>query len=99
MLKTMFNGMLTGLAMASVLLAPQRAFAASSKGCVDGGFALLGLSGDQKTIVRASEVGATFLVKGKYIEFTVARRMSWTSPAADGRWSSPPRSPTTADLP
>jgi hypothetical protein len=46
-------------------------FAASSKGCSGGGFSLLGLSGDQKTIVLASKVGSTFLVKGKYIEFTV----------------------------
>src|SRR3979490_3110000 len=31
-------------------------FAASSKGCSGGGFSLLGLSGDQKTIVLASKV-------------------------------------------
>src|SRR6267143_6912560 len=71
MLQTIFNRVLTGLAIASVLLAPDRAFAASSKGCVDGGFSLLGLSGDQKAIVQASQVGATFLVKGTYVEFTV----------------------------
>jgi hypothetical protein len=47
------------------------AFAASSKGCTGGGFSLLGLSGDQKRIVLASDVGSSFLVKGKYIEFTV----------------------------
>ena len=46
-------------------------FAASSKGCTGGGFSLLGLSGDQRRIVLAQDVGSTFLVKGKYIEFTV----------------------------
>src|SRR6267142_55984 len=46
-------------------------FAASSTGCTGGGFSLLGLSGDQRRIVLAQNVGSTFLVKGKYIEFTV----------------------------
>jgi len=46
-------------------------FAASSKGCTGGGFSLLGLSGDQRRIVLAHDVGSSFLVKGKYIEFTV----------------------------
>jgi hypothetical protein len=70
-LQTIVTSVLMGLATASVLLAPDRAFAASSRGCVDGGFSLLGLSGDQKAIVQASQVGATFLVKGTYVEFTV----------------------------
>src|SRR3982074_958769 len=52
-------------------LIPAPAFAASSKGCTGGGFSLLGLSGDQKRIVLASDVGSSFLVKGKYVEFTV----------------------------
>ncbi len=47
------------------------AFAASSDGGTGGGFSLLGLSGDQKRIVLASDVGSSFLIKGKYIEFTV----------------------------
>lgn len=55
----------------TVVLAPARAHAASSKGCVGGGFSLLGLSGDQKAIVRAAAVPAMFLVKGRYVEFTV----------------------------
>src|SRR3981081_3685839 len=46
-------------------------FAASSKGCTGGGFSLLGLSGDQRRIVLAQDVGSSFLVKGTYIEFTV----------------------------
>jgi hypothetical protein len=72
------------LAIASVLLAPRSAVAASSKGCAGGGFSLLGLSGDRKAIVRASQVGAAFLVKGKYVEFTVdadtfgVRNWTWT---------------------
>jgi hypothetical protein len=59
------------LVLSSVILTPQRAFAASSAGCTGGGFSLLGLSGDQKTSVAASKLGPTFLVKGKYVEFTV----------------------------
>src|SRR6266403_4726356 len=46
-------------------------FAASSAGCTGGGFSLLGLSGDQRGIVLAGNVPTTFLVKGKYVEFTV----------------------------
>jgi hypothetical protein len=46
-------------------------FAASSAGCDGGGFSLLGLSGDQRRIVLAPNVGSSFLVKGKYVEFTV----------------------------
>src|SRR6266576_2691735 len=46
-------------------------FAASSKGCTSGGFSLLGLSGDQRKIVLAHNVASSFLVKWKYIEFTV----------------------------
>src|SRR5713101_4160087 len=71
MLKTVVSRVLVVFAVVSVVLAPHRAFAASSKGCVGGGFSLLGLSGDLKALVRASQVGATFLVKGKYVEFTV----------------------------
>jgi hypothetical protein len=48
-----------------------RSFAASSKGCDGGGFTLLGLTGKQDTTVPAGGFGATFLVRGKYIEFTV----------------------------
>jgi hypothetical protein len=57
--------------MSSAMLVPRAAFAASSAGCAGGGFSLLGLSGDQRTIVVAGKVGAAFLVKGKYVEFTV----------------------------
>src|SRR3979411_1576906 len=58
-----------GALLLTLVAAP--GFAASSKGCTSGGFSLLGLSGDQKRIVLASDVGSSFLVKGKYVEFTV----------------------------
>jgi len=57
--------------MCLTMFAPEAARAASSAGCVGGGFSLLGLSGDQRTLVAASRVGDSFLVKGRYIEFTV----------------------------
>jgi hypothetical protein len=59
------------LIVIALLTAPSFIQAASSKGCVDGGFTLLGLAGDQNTTVPASRVPASFLVKGRYIEFTV----------------------------
>src|SRR3981081_475220 len=37
----------------------------------DGAFPLLGLVGDQDTIVPASNLPGSFLVKGTYVEFTV----------------------------
>jgi hypothetical protein len=61
------------LAASAATLTPQRALAASSAGCTGGGFSLLGLSGDQRAIVAASKADAVFLVKGKYVEFTVDR--------------------------
>src|SRR6267143_5042731 len=72
-LKNTIGGMLgiALLVMSSAMLAPQRAFAASSAGCAGGGFSVLGLSGDQRTIVAAGKVDRAFLVKGKYVEFTV----------------------------
>jgi hypothetical protein len=48
-----------------------RAVAASSAGCDGGGFSVLGLSGSGKAIVPASRLGESFLVKGKYVEFSV----------------------------
>ena len=69
--KLPFIPVVVALCAAAVGLVPSRASAASSASCDGGGFALLGLSGDQKTVVGASSVGSTFLVKGKYVEFTV----------------------------
>lgn len=48
-----------------------RGNAATAAGCEGGGFTVLGLSGDQTTTVPAAGLPATFLVKGKYVEFTV----------------------------
>jgi len=63
---------LASLALGIAALASHSASAASSDGCDGGGFALLGLSGDQKqTTVSAASLPSTFLVKGKYVEFTV----------------------------
>src|SRR5262249_30946807 len=47
-----------------------QAFAGSDR-CAGGGFTVLGLSGKQKRTVLARNVGSSFLVKGKYVEFTV----------------------------
>jgi hypothetical protein len=67
---------LAGLALLLAGLVPlaftaEQGKAASSAGCEGGGFSVLGLSGDQRTAVAAGNVPATFLVKGKYIEFTI----------------------------
>src|SRR2546430_16216735 len=43
----------------------------SSAGCDGGGVSVLGISGTQKTTVPARSVGDRFLVKGKYVVFTV----------------------------
>ena len=56
------------LALLTVL--GEQAFAGSDK-CAGGGFTVLGLSGKQKKTIPASSVGSSFLVKGKYVEFTV----------------------------
>jgi hypothetical protein len=48
-----------------------RSFAASSQGCDGGGFTLLGFSGKQNITIPAGSFGNSFLVRGKYVEFTV----------------------------
>src|SRR4029079_5055342 len=53
------------------MTAVDRSFAAASAGCDGGGFTVLDLSGDQRVTVPAGSVPSSFLVKGKYIEFTV----------------------------
>jgi hypothetical protein len=58
-------------AASSILLMPEVALAASSVGCDGGGFSVLGVSGKRKATVAASSVGRSFLVKGKYVVFTV----------------------------
>src|SRR5215813_405223 len=60
------------MVMTAALCSPDKAMAASSNGCLGGGFSALGVSGDQVVrIVPAAQVPATFLVKGRYVEFTV----------------------------
>ncbi len=59
------------LVLGLLMTMADRSFAASSAGCVGGGFTLLGLSGNQRTSVPANSVPSSFLVKGKYVEFTV----------------------------
>ena len=55
-----------------VLLASGRADAASSAGCEGGGFIVMGRTMPQGTTsVPASSVPATFLVKGKFVQFDV----------------------------
>jgi hypothetical protein len=55
----------------TVAIAVFHSFAAASAGCDGGGFNLLSLTGDQRGAVPAGAVPSSFLVKGKYIEFTV----------------------------
>src|SRR5262245_55325918 len=62
---------LASLALGIAAFSPQSAPAASSKGCNSDGFALLGVSGEQDISVPAASLPPTFLVKGKYVEFTV----------------------------
>jgi hypothetical protein len=65
---------IAGLLVLTVLAAVvsvARGHAATAASCDGGGFTVLGLSGDQTTTVPAAAVPATFLVKGRYIEFTV----------------------------
>ena len=59
------------LAVALLAVAVDRSFAAASAGCEGGGFSLLGLSGNQRGSVPAALVPNSFLVKGKFVEFTV----------------------------
>ena len=59
------------LAIGLLAITANRSFAASSAGCVGGGFTLLGISGNQRGAVPAGSIPNSFLVKGKYVEFTV----------------------------
>jgi len=61
-----FIGLLIGL----LTFLGNESHAATSKACDGGGFTVLGLSGKQDK-KYTSGVPATFLVKGKYVEFTV----------------------------
>jgi hypothetical protein len=59
------------LVLAAAVVSTGRGSAASSTGCEGGAFSVLGLSGDRTATVPAAAVPATFLVKGKYVEFTI----------------------------
>jgi len=59
------------LIVTAAVFSVARGHAATAAGCEGGGFTVLGLSGDQTTTVPAANVPGTFLVKGKYVEFTV----------------------------
>jgi hypothetical protein len=59
------------LALAVVGVLPGKGRAATSGGCVGGGFSALGLSGKQDVTIPAGQLPPTFLVKGKYVEFTI----------------------------
>ncbi len=67
--------LLAGLALAPPIAVP--ANAASSAGCEGGGFVISGLndgstvSTDGITTIPASNLGSSFLVDGRYVEFTV----------------------------
>jgi len=63
--------LLAATATLLALAAPGSAQAATSAACKGGGFSVLGRSGDVKWDVPASKLKAPFLVKGKYVEFTV----------------------------
>jgi len=52
-------------------LAGAPAFAATSAGCKGGGFSALGYSGNVKVDVPAANLGTSFAVRGKYVEFEV----------------------------
>src|SRR6267378_4060206 len=62
-----------GAAAVALLMttAVDRSFAAASAGCDGGGFTVLDASGNQRVTVPAGSVPGSFLVKGKYVEFTV----------------------------
>src|SRR5258708_28912485 len=66
------SSVVVALGVASLLtLTPDRAFAASSAACAGGGFSLLGLSGNQRGIVAADNLGNSFLGKSTYIQVTL----------------------------
>ena len=52
-------------------LAQGQASAATSQACEGGGFAVLGYYGKADAKIPASSLGTSFLVRGKYVQFTV----------------------------
>ena len=72
---TLIASLTIGSAFACILAAVPPAHAASSKGCEGGGFSVVGagptLAGAGRYAVASGNLQAPFLVKGKYVEFTV----------------------------
>jgi len=54
-----------------LFLSAQHAYAASSSGCENGGFTVLGKSGSQTVSVAPGSVASTFRVQGRYVQFDV----------------------------
>lgn len=63
--------LLAGLTLASLAALSDSALAATSKACTGGGFTVLGRSGKVKVDVPASQLGTSFLVSGKYVQFEI----------------------------
>ncbi len=61
----------TAICVTSLAMLSDRAFAQGSVRCQGGGFSVLGLSGRQRTTVPASSIGDSFVVRGRYVEFSV----------------------------
>lgn len=57
--------------LALIVLMQGQAAAATSKACEGGGFSVLGYSGKADAKVPAGSLGASFLVRGKYVQFTI----------------------------
>jgi hypothetical protein len=68
---------LIAAAAAVAVAGPAPTHAAAAAGCEGGGFAITGLAdgstvaGDARTTIAADRLGASFLVQGRYVEFTV----------------------------
>lgn len=63
--------LITGLALACLATLSGEVLAATSKACTGGGFTVLGRSGKVKVDVPAAQLGTSFLVSGKYVQFEV----------------------------
>jgi hypothetical protein len=61
--------LLVGVAVAG--MTADKTKAAASDACQGGGFSVLGLSGNRDVTLRPDQIPAKFIVKGKYVEFTV----------------------------
>jgi hypothetical protein len=73
--RTAASALVLAVSALSLGLVADRAAAATSAGCTDGGYSIKipgrTISGDQKSTVPASALGTSFLVQGRYVEFNV----------------------------